>query len=126
MTTRSERDQRSAGTPSSMPEGTPSLASPTDHSFTLQAIMEMQKTVGVLCEKVDRLSTDITGLDGRIETFGDKLDKVRLWQARVSTGGLVVAGLAGLAWTLITFIPWDRVHFDTAPHAEVSSPPVQK
>lgn len=118
---RGGRDQRSAGTPSSMPEGTPALASPTDHSFTLQAIMEMQKTVGVLCEKVERLSTDISGLDGRIETFGEKLDKVRLWQARVSTAAIVVAAVAGLAWTLITFIPWDRVHIDTGPKKEASA-----
>lgn len=106
------------GIPSSMPEGTPSLASPTDHSWTLQAIMEMQKSVGILGEKVDRLSGDISTLDSKIEGFGEKLEKVRNWQTIATTAIIVIGGVAGLIWTLITFVPWDRVHIDTSPRVE--------
>lgn len=113
--------QRGAGTPASMPEGTPSLASPTDHSFTLQAVMEMNKSLGVLGEKVERLSGDISSLDKRIDGFGEKLEKVRHWQTMATTAIVVIGGIAGLIWTLITFVPWDRVHIDLSPSVEAKS-----
>ena len=82
--------------------------------------MEMKKELGVLCEKVDRLSGDIGGLDRKIDGFGDKLDKVKHWQTVVSTGGLVVAGIVAIIWSIITFVPWERIHIDTAPMVERS------
>ena len=111
---------KGAGSPASMPEGTPSLASPTDHSWTLQAVMDMQRSVGVLCEKVDRLSSDINSLDGRIEVFGDKLDKVRHWQSVVTGGAVVVGAIATIVWSIVTFVPWGRVHIDAAPQISMS------
>ena len=112
---------KGSGTPSSMPEGTPALASPSDHSWTLQAVMEMNKTVGILVEKVDRLSADISTLDTKIEGFGGKLEKVRHWQTMATTAAIVIGGVAGLIWTIITFVPWDRVHIDTSPAPESNS-----
>ena len=80
--------------------------------------MEMQKALGVLGEKVSRLSSDINGMGTRVEVFGDKLDKVRHWQSVVSGGAIVIAAIAAIAWSIITFLPWDRIHIDTAPRIE--------
>lgn len=126
MAARGGKDERSSGTPVSMPEGTPSLASPHDHSWTLQAVMEMQKSVGILGEKVDRLSSDISGLDSKMNGFGEKLDKVKHWQAVVSGGAIVVAAVAAIIWSVITFVPWDRVRIEPAPTSAVSAEPLKE
>jgi hypothetical protein len=110
---------KAAGTPASMPEGTPSLASPNDHSWTLQSIMEMQKSVGIMGEKLDRLSGDMEKFGGRMDGFGEKLDKIKHWQSLVSGGAIVVAAVVAIVWSIITFVPWDRVHIDTSPKAAV-------
>lgn len=99
-------------TPSSMPEGTPELAYPTDHSWTLQAVMDLNKTVGVLGEKIDRLAGDINSQNSKIEEFSKKIDKISHWQSLVTGGAIVAATCAAIVWAFISFIPWDRVHFD--------------
>lgn len=45
------------GPPVSLPEGNPQTSS-MDHSWTLQAVMQMQKDLGVLGEKIDRMRDD--------------------------------------------------------------------
>lgn len=57
--------------PTSYPEITPPRHHLHDVSFTLQAIMELQKSVGELTAKVDRLIADS-------RSQGDKLDRIRL------------------------------------------------
>lgn len=122
MAGREKQTSSRAGAPTSMPEGTPSLASPTDHSFTLQAIMEMNKTLGVLSAKVENLGGTISSLDARVEGFADKLDKVRHWQSVVSGGAIVIAAIAAIIWAVITFIPWDRVRIEAKPTAQQVEP----
>ena len=64
--------------PSVPPPGqTPML----DHSFTLQAIMELQKTIGDLSAKTDRLITDVAGHGTKIERIGHQISFVKgaLW-----------------------------------------------
>ena len=52
-----------------------------DHSFTLQAIMELQKTIGDLSAKTDRLITDVAGHGTKIERIGHQISFVKgaLW-----------------------------------------------
>lgn len=52
----------------------------TDYSFTLQAIMELQKTMGGLSEAVN-------GLKDRTEKQGEKLDKI---SHRIYAAGVVI------------------------------------
>ncbi len=64
--------------PPTFAETTPSRYPMTDYSFTLQAIMEMQKTIGGLNEAVGTLKS-------LTEKQGDKLDKIshRIYAATV-------------------------------------------
>lgn len=103
------------GTPTSMPEGTPSMASPTDHSWTLQAVMDLHRSVGTMSAKLDAVTTEISAIGSKMDALGDKLDKARHWQSVVTGGAIVVGALAAFVWSVITFVPWDRVHFDSAP-----------
>ena len=110
----SPRNREREGSPASLPEGNPSMAAPYDHSFTLQAIMEMQKTLGSLDAKVGGISGDIAGFKTQMEGFSDKIDKIRHWQSVVSGGAIVVAAIAVIIWSIITFVPWERVHIEGA------------
>jgi hypothetical protein len=72
-----------------------------DHSFTLQAVMELQKSVAQLATKTDRLISDV-------EAHGTKIDdvrgKIRFVQGAVWVIGAIVAmgiALIGLAARLI-------------------------
>ncbi|ARR55367.1 hypothetical protein HY78_18935 [Rhizorhabdus wittichii DC-6] len=91
-----------------------------DHSWTLQAVMEMQKSIGEMSGKLDRLHTDIDRLGTRIEANCDSVDKLKHWQSLVTGGAIVVGVLVAAVWSIITFVPWNRVHFDSAPTAEGS------
>jgi hypothetical protein len=92
--------------PSRLPEVTPPPPYGRDHSFTLQTILELQRSFGRLEEKVDRLAEDSrTQIDGlsklgdklgiRLDTLNEKVDRLRMWVARV-VGGATVLGF--LVW----------------------------
>ena len=76
-----------------------------DHSYTLQAVMEMHKTVGEQSANIQRLITDVHGQ-------GDKIDALR-HQASFIKGGLaasvffitVIIGIA--SWILNA--KWDAL-----------------
>lgn len=101
---------RGEGPPTSFPEGPPS-SMPFDHSFTLQAVMQMQKDLGILGEKIDRMRFDLGELkdDGK-ETRKGLLEVQRsISSARGAMkvlGGLFTVALvvfgAVLAWLLST------------------------
>ena len=68
-------------TPPQIAETLPSARhSMADYSFTLQAIMELQKTVGGLAEAVNNLKSNI-------DKQGDKLEKI---SQRVYAAGVVL------------------------------------
>lgn len=78
-------------TPSRFPETTPPDYYGRDHSFTLQAIMELQRSVGEIGAKVDRLAADV-------KSQGEKLDTLRTLAAWISGGvALIVAVLMFLS-----------------------------
>jgi hypothetical protein len=76
-----------------------------DYSFGLQAIMEMQKSVGELNANVNRLIADV-------KSHGDKLEDIR-HQSSFMKGGLaasvffITAIVAITGWILNT--KWDAV-----------------
>ena len=90
-----------------MPEGTPSLASPTDHSFTLQAVMQMQKELGVLGAKIDGMRDDLGDLKTDGKETRDKLGGVKediaSFKGAIKVFGLIYA----LALVLLgAFLAW--------------------
>lgn len=83
-----------------MPSVTPTQVAlgTVDHSFTLQAIMEVQRSIGELTGSVNHLKESVDG-------HGDSLKSLQrvVW---IATGGFIV-GSAVLAFVLDKL--WDRV-----------------
>jgi hypothetical protein len=65
-----------------------------DHSFTLQAIMEVQKTIGDLTAKTERLISDVAG-------HGTKIDGIRHQIAFVKGALWVIGALVVISSTAI-------------------------
>lgn len=72
--------------PTDFPVGTPRMGH-SGHDFTLQAVMEMQRSIGDLAAKTDRLITDV-------KSQGDKIDGIRTTIAWF-TGAAAAVGLIG-------------------------------
>ena len=72
MARQTERVAQSGGVlPQSFPETTPQRYPGSDYSFTLQAVLELQKSVGQLHEAVGTIKE-------QIKHQGEKLDKLNL------------------------------------------------
>lgn len=115
------RSAREDGPPTSFPEGPPS-SMPWDHSFTLQAVMQMQKDLGVLSEKIDRMREDFveSKSDGK-ETRG-KLSEVKESIASFKGAMKVFGGLYALALVLMAaFLAWYLRPATPAPVASVTT-----
>jgi hypothetical protein len=65
-----------------------------DHSFTLQAILQMQTTLGGLSTKVERLISDVAGAGTKLDTVCHQVTFVKgaLW---------VIGGVIALAGILV-------------------------
>src|SRR2546425_492681 len=81
MTPREEKERRQDSVPGSLPEGTPSSYPGSDYSFTLQSVMEMQKSVGQLIQAV-------TTLTETSKKHDEKIDKI---SHRVYAASVVIA-----------------------------------
>jgi hypothetical protein len=86
------QDNQKDTTPTSFPETTPPAYAQPGHDFTLQAVIQMQKSIGELCAKTDRLISDV-------KSHGDKIDGIRLTLAWVAGGAAVVGVIVGAAIT---------------------------
>jgi hypothetical protein len=102
----SDRDKdKTATTPKEFAVTTPPQTPMLDHSFTLQAVMEMQKTLGELGVKIDRAIDDI-------KSQVAKVDEIR-HQASFIKGGLAasvvfITFIIGIAsWVLNA--KWDAI-----------------
>lgn len=101
----SGQSQAANTTPSRFPETTPPAPHLSDFSFTLQAIMEMQKTLG-------QLTQAITTLTEESKKRGEVLDRIshKVYAAQVVlwiAGGLLTA-LGGVAVFFLNRI-WDTI-----------------
>lgn len=119
------------GSPITMPQGNPSSAAPFDHSFTLQAVMELQKTVAVLGEKIDRMSADTRAIESKVDGVEGKVDKLSHWQSRLLGGAAVLVVVITILWTVVNLVPWDRIKIEpkvasttaaTTPQVNTQSP----
>jgi hypothetical protein len=66
-----------------------------DHSFTLQAVMELQRSVGALGTKIDHLSEGISKQGQRLERVEKLLDRV--WTGAI-VGGAILSLVAVIFW----------------------------
>lgn len=76
-----------AGTP------TPEYIGHHDHSFTLQSIMEIQKSIGVMGAKLDNVNSTLQSTKSKIEDLVG-------WKNKI-LGGAIVLGVVG---TLLGFL----------------------
>lgn len=74
MAATGRRSAQTTSAPTSMPEGTPAVM--VDQSFTLQAIMEMQKELGVLGQKIEGMWADLRDFKSEGKETRDKLTEV--------------------------------------------------
>lgn len=74
---------------SSRPDVEAPHAPQMDHSFVLQAVMQVQKDVGSLSAKLDHL-------DGDVRSIAGKLDKLRLAAAWAAGVFATIIGFAAL------------------------------
>lgn len=95
--------QQVQGPPSSLPEGNPNPAS-MDHSWTLQAVMQMQKDLGVLGEKIDRMRDDFGDLKSDGKETRDALSGVEKSIASAQGAMKVLSGLFALALVVIAAV----------------------
>jgi hypothetical protein len=72
------------------------------HDFTLQAIMEMQKTLGQFTAKIDRLVED----SGKLTT---RLGEVEKAVDRVKTGAIVGAAIFSVVGVVLWWAIGDRI-----------------
>jgi hypothetical protein len=74
--------------------GTPSNYPSPDHSFTLQMIMELQKSTGQLTECVNSLRTSLDRQSGQLDKIEEKVSGVthKLYAASVVLAILLVVG----------------------------------
>ena len=92
-------------TPQRMAETTPQSYPLSDHSFTLQAIMEMQKTLGELTQAVRSLTEESKKNGVALEDIGKKMyaAKIVLW-----IFGVIFTATSGVtAFFLNKF--WDKI-----------------
>lgn len=98
------RGQSKDGTPGAEPSVTPPFSGSHDHSFTLQAIMELQKSNGQVSADIKTLTASIDKLSGKVEKIEDKVSAVthKLYAAGVVLAILLVVGgwIINKAWDM--------------------------
>ncbi|GAB1393341.1 hypothetical protein MASR1M60_15040 [Rhodocyclaceae bacterium] len=108
MATRKTANNQNANTtPQDAGVGTstpPSFSGHHDHSFTLQAIMELQKTVGQLSAEIKALAAASEKAAGKLDKIEDKVSGVthKLYAAGVVITILLVVGgfIINKAWDM--------------------------
>jgi hypothetical protein len=80
--------------PTSFPETTPRGYAQPGHDFTLQAVMEIQRTLGEMSSKLDRVVTDVKSHGEKLDTIRSQISFVRgvLWVL----GALLAIAIAGI------------------------------
>jgi hypothetical protein len=97
MANRPRQEHGKETTPTSFAEVTPRLVT-QGHDFSLQAVIEMQRSIGELSAKTDRLISDV-------KSQGEKIDSVRMRLAWMTGGAAVVGFLIATVLAVLRFIP---------------------
>jgi hypothetical protein len=96
MVTRNpQRESGPPTTPQRFPDTTPSFPS-SDYSFTLQAVMEMQKAVGALTEAVTALQKQSIAHDGKLDGIGQDVHTAKITVRII--GAVLLGAIAFAGW----------------------------
>jgi hypothetical protein len=87
--------------PQSFAQTTPEYAQPS-HDFTLQAVMQVQRTLGEIDQKLDTVRD-------QIKSHGDKIDNIEKIVDRVKTGAIVGGVLISAFGAFVWWAIGDRV-----------------
>lgn len=99
-----------------LPSATPQYASHQDHSFTLQAVMEMQKSIG-------ELKATITDNTSAINSMRAKVDGLVEWKNKILGGAVVLGAVIALAAFLISkFSDYVTISAPVSHHPTVEQP----
>jgi hypothetical protein len=109
------RPEHTDATPQSMPKTTPQEYSSAGHDFTLQAVMEMQRTLGGVAERID-------GLSGGLEKMADKLGDIEKAVHAVKIGAIVAGAILTVVGGVLWWAIGDRV--TAAVHTALGAPAV--
>jgi hypothetical protein len=96
-----QSNDRRAVTPPSLPQTTPPQFA-QGHDFTLQAVIEMQKSIGELVAKTDRLIADVS-------SQGEKIDAVRIVNAWVGGAFALLIFLFGVVISIMQVWPLPKI-----------------
>jgi len=109
MTNIEQKVMATVTTPPTFPETTPPAYPSSDYSFTLQAIMEMQKTLGQLTQAVTTLTEESKKHREKIDDMSHKIyaAKISLWIVGfvLTAVGGIVAFFLNRIWEIIPLIP---------------------
>ena len=102
----SEVDRTSTQVPQDFANVPPTML---DHSFTLQAIMEMQRSIGQQTEAINNLGHSINTLSSRTKSVEDETSKINTRLAIAASilaillvvGGFIIDKVWDSAWVLI-------------------------
>lgn len=108
---RARTTQSNDSVPSSEPSVPPPFGGHHDHSFTLQAVLQMQQSIGEMKASVDNLSTSV-------QSMKSKVDDLVCWKNRILGGAIVL----GLVCSIIGFLASKFSEYVTI-SAPVKAPP---
>jgi len=105
MTPREDKERSGKDAPPKLPETNPPSFPGSDYSFTLQAVFEMQGTLGKLTQAVENLTEKTKGHSEKL----DHVSKVIYATGAVLTVlGIIGGWLIGKVWELL--IPYLQAH----------------
>lgn len=116
-------------TPAAPQAGTPSpvFSGHQDHSFTLQAVMEMQKSLGQLTGEITALTNSVDKLDTKVSKLDEKLSGVthKVYAAGVVISILVLVGgfFVNKAWDMAASHLADLAKAAIQQTSAIQSPP---
>lgn len=116
-TTPSKRAAKSADSVPQVPMSTPSQFGMPGHDFTLQAVMELQKSLGQMEAKLDGVVRSVDSMKTKVE------DLVGLKQKMI--GGTVVLGVVCSVLGFALSKGWDYITIQKPTPQPVQSQPVQ-
>ena|ERR1700719_3319309 len=103
MTSREEKERGSReGPPQRFGETNPQFPG-QNYDFTLQAVFEMQKTVGILTEAVNTLKDQFKHHDEKLDKIGNDVHAAKVVLKIV--GAAIVAFFAFCGWMIYEFLP---------------------
>lgn len=122
-------------TPNTEASVPPGYGGNSDHSFTLQAIMEMQKSIGQLSAEIKTLSIQQDKVSGKFDKLDDKLsgkmekidDKLSVVTHKIYAAGVVMAILLVVGGFIINKA-WDMAvsHVTEIAKTAIAQPAQQK